>query len=432
MLKIDPIVKVDVNVGTTTASSGVFDVGAILGTNPVAGYFDGSHRFKEYASLAEMASDGFQTTSDEYIAASKYFGVSPAPSSVVMIYYFSNPAACDNAEEYSAEATYAVGDYCKRTVNEEVTRYICKQAIETAHAWSDADWDEVTTENEHPASAMLDAIDGGAEFYGVYYIAKPDEGQIDTYTAELVSAVESQNRGVVFYGVTGTVDSVIAADSLLNKMHQTGSKRAVGLYCTETVLDAAGLMGVAMGLSENNADSAFALCYKSVASATVNNITQPQVVSIKALNGNVYVQREKGRGFIENGATASGLRFDDQLYIDRMAYDIQHGVYNIIAGSAVKLPQTDSTTTVFINEIHTILDEYYDMGVLATSAWRGSSISGVIDTGDYVEHGHAEYADSFDTQSEADRALHKAMPITVLLCLSGSVESIVITVDVQT
>jgi hypothetical protein len=40
--------------------------------------------------------------------------------------------------------------------------------------------------------------------------------------------------------------------------------------------------------------------------------------------------------------------------------------------------------------------------------------------------------DTFDNQTTADRAAHKAMPITVLLCLSGSVESVVINLDVQT
>ena len=40
------------------------------------------------------------------------------------------------------------------------------------------------------------------------------------------------------------------------------------------------------------------------------------------------------------------------------------------------------------------------------------------------------WADSFDNQSDADRMAHKAMPISVGLIFAGSVESIVINVNV--
>lgn len=427
MLNIDPIVRVDVHVGTTTASAGVFDVGAILGSNPVAGKFDSSHRFKEYESLAAMSADGFSDSSDEYKAAEKYFGVSPAPAKVVMIYYFANPAA----EAYDSTASYAVGEYCTNLGK----LWKCITAIaEGGETWNASHWEEVTSVDENPAAAVLDAIDQGAEFYALYYIpaASATGAAIKANIAGIASAFDSLNKGVVFYGVIGTVQEVTDASALFKSLKEAGAERAVGLYCAEDIDDAAGLMGVAMGLAAENAESAFVLCYKTVGSATVTNITQTDVEAIKAVNGNVYVQRTRARAFIENGAAATGMRFDEILYIDRMTYEIQQAIYELIADSVVKLPQTDSTSTLFINAIYEVLERYYDIGVLQTAMWRGNSIAGVIEKGDFVEHGHAEHVESFDTQSEADRLQHKAMPITVLLCLSGSVESIVINVDVQT
>ena len=387
MLNIDPVVKVNVNVGTSMASAGVFDVGAILTATAGTGTpLTTTTRYMAYSSLDEILSGvtsekpAFADTTDVYKAAAKYFGVSPAPSSVIVVFY-------DTAEQ--------------------------------------------TTDT--PTAALLDAVDKGADIYGVYYSPKSGEttANIKANIISIASALDAQNRGVEFYGVTGTVSSVTAAGSVLADVYATNSKRAIGMYCTTDTDDAAGLMGLAMGMSKANEASAFALCYKSVASATVNSVTQTEVESIKALNGNVYVQRSRARAFIENGATASGLRFDDILYLDRMAYDIQQGIYSLIADSPVKLPQTDSTSAIFLNEIARILDGYYNYGVLAEAEWRGAAVGGV-NTGDIIEHGHCEFADSFTTQSVADRALHKAMPITVLLCLSGSVESIVINVDVQT
>lgn len=433
MLNIDPIVRVDVHVGSSMATSGVFDRGAILGSNPVAGVFDTGNRYKEYTSLAEMVADGFLVTSPEYKAAEKYFSVDPAPAKVVMIYYFANPAAADDAEEYSTSETYQVGDYCKHTDGGETKTYMCNTA-NTTGAWDASKWAEVTTVNENPSAAILDAIDQGADFYSVYLIAKEGESSanVKTFIAGIASTLEGRNKGTIFYGVTEDPASAVSQDGLFNSLKEVGAKRAIGMLCSEEEDDAAGLMGEAMGLSRVNVDTAFALCFKTVASATINSLTQTQVEAIKAVNGNVYVQRTKDRAYVENGAAATGLRFDEILYVDRMSYDIQQAIYEIIANSPTKLPQRNSTSTIFLNAIHEVLENYYAMSVLDTAEWRGASIPGMVEKGDFVDHGHAEYVDSFDNQSDTDRAAHKAMPITVLLCLTGSVESIVITVDVQT
>ena len=48
-----------------------------------------------------------------------------------------------------------------------------------------------------------------------------------------------------------------------------------------------------------------------------------------------------------------------------------------------------------------------------------------------IENGFALWAESYDLQSDEDRAAHKAMPIHAALTLAGSLESVVISVDVQ-
>ena len=98
MLNIDPVVKVNVNVGTSMASAGVFDVGAILTSSAgtANGTGDGAvlsttHRFAVYDSLSEVlngvenAKPLFANTTDVYSAAAKYFGVSPAPARLVVV-----------------------------------------------------------------------------------------------------------------------------------------------------------------------------------------------------------------------------------------------------------------------------------------------------------------------------------------------------------
>ena len=385
MLNMNPVVQVNVSIGASFVSEGVYDVGAILTSTAGTGTaLTTTSRYAEYGSLAEVLSGvtsekpAFADTTDVYKAAAKYFGVSPTPLKLVVIFY---------------------------------------------------DTTENTTDT--PTGAMLDAIDKGAKFYGVYYSPKSGEtaANIKTNIIAIASALNSLNKGVLFYGVTGTPSTIVAG--LMKDLFDAGAKRVLGMTCTAYEDDAAGLMGVAMGYGRNSENAAFALCYKNIQTATLNDYTQAQVDSVKAINGNVYVKRTKNHIGLENGAVANGLRYDDVLFIDRIVNEIQEAIYNMIAGSPNKLPQNDSTSTLFISEINRVLEHYYNIGVLDTAIWRGH-LYGDMEEGAVIDHGYSVFASSFDEQTSADRAAHKAMPITVLLCLSGSVETIVINLDVQT
>ena len=393
MLNMNPVVQVNVSIGASSTVSTVFDIGAILtsetgATTPLSK----TTRYASYSSLQELV-DGvadvkpaFATTTETYKAAAKYFGVTPAPRSLIVIFY-------DPGDSTASHAVPAEGR----------------------------------------AEAIADAMEKGAEFYGMYYIPLADETDTEKKTniLSIVSVFDALERGILFYGFTGTVSSAIATETIPNDLFVLKAKRAVCMYCTSDVYDAAGMMGVAMGYSINAKAAPFALCYKGIASAVANDITQEDVNSIKAINANVFVARTKRGAKVENGSTSSGLRYDEMLYVDMIVNEIQNGLYDMIAESPTKLPLTDATTSLFIGEVYRILENYYNIGVLADASWRGRTV-GDIAAGDIVSHGYYAYAESFDTQSDADRIAHKAMPITVLICQSGAVESIVINLDVQT
>ena len=95
-----------------------------------------------------------------------------------------------------------------------------------------------------------------------------------------------------------------------------------------------------------------------------------------------------------------------------------------------KLPQTDDASAQFMNAFSSVLIGYTNRGILATAPWRGPAV-GSFSAGDYIENGFALWADSYDNQPDADRQAHKAMPIQCALTLSGSLESVVITVNVR-
>ena len=283
----------------------------------------------------------------------------------------------------------------------------------------------------HPAnetlSQALDAVlNTTASFYGVL--------TVDTVTAAdwLAFARHVEALSVplmLFVPVTGTVASAIAANGVLDKLHGASVKRALPFFCA-AASDCAAVMGTAMGLELSHKDSAFALCYKTVRGIEPSALTQTEVDSLKALGCNVYVARGYTHLLLENGSVSSGLRYDEVLYIDKIAEDLQNAAVTLLAENPDRLPQTDDSTAQFINRFSSILMGYTDKGILASAAWRGSDV-GPVQNGDVIENGFLLWAGSYDDQSDADRAAHRAVPVQCALTLAGSIESIVITVNVQ-
>ena len=370
MLSIDTIARVAVNVVRTAAQPATFDTGLLLVKDS---NYAATKRLKSYANSSEAAAgliaDGFSASTEAYKAAQKYFSASPSPSRLLVSCYPTS---------------------------------------------------------ESPVQALDAVLDSTADFYGVCLA--------DTRTdAELV-ALDTHISGLdhplmLFLPLIGTPAAVVAANSLLDKLYAAGTKRVIATYATD-VSDAAAVMGTAMGLQTAHAASAFSLCYKSVGGIQPSALTQSQVDAIEALNGNVYVTRGYTHHLLEKGSTPSGYRYDEVQYLDMIAEDLQNAAVSLLAENPDKLPQTDDASAQFMNAFSSILIGYTNRGILATAPWRGPAV-GSIQAGDYIENGFALWADSYDTQSETDRAAHKAVPIQCALTLAGSLESIVITVNVR-
>ena len=367
MLSINTIASVVVNTVRAAASSASFDTGLLL--VPDANYTD-ERRLQTYHSATEategLTALGFVSTSEAYKSAVKYFAASPAPSRLMV----------------------------------------------SCYPTSELVWD-----------ALTDVLALTADFYGVM----PCGTLTNETTSGLAMRVEALSVPVALFAPVTSYST--AVNSALDQLYRGQYKRTLP-FCCESVSDCAAVMGTAMGLELSHKGSAFALCYKTIQGIQPADLTQTQVDNIKRKNGNVYITRGYTHFLLENGTMANGQRYDEILYIDKIANDLQNAAVSMLAENPDKMPQTDDSTAQFINRFSSILMNYTGMGVLATAAWRGSDI-GPIAFGDIIENGFLMWADSYDDQSDADRAAHRAMPIQVALTLAGSIESIVITVNVM-
>lgn len=359
---------VEVRVSASPAPASPSAFSAGLILAPSAGEIPEEDRLRVFASAADMLAAGFTPASPAYLAALAYFAASPAPDRVLVGLY---PAADD------------------------------------------------------PAAGLRAVLDATRDFYGVFVCADSSDALIP-----LAEAVPSlPGRFVLFCGAAGSVSDALSESGLLKKAFATGSDRILTVYGCDLYAPAA-LMGTAMGLSRAWADSAFALCYHRVPGMLPTDLTESRIADLKAVNANVYITRGASRLLLENGTVVSGKRFDEVHALDRIAADLQEAALEMITSESGRLPQTDETSAAFINRFSAVLSAYTARGILAAAPWRGRA-SGSLQPGDVISNGYLLWADSYDQQSDADRAAHKAMPIHAALCLSGSVETLVIDVDVS-
>ena len=372
MLSTNTIARVVVNAIRGSSSSSAFDTGLILAP---CGSFTEEKRLLTFSSAADAASGliaaGFTAADEAYKAALKYFGASPAPARLLVSCYPSGSGA------------------------------------------------------ETPAAALTAALQKTAGFYGVFPAGVTDKAALLALEETLRAA---EHPMMLFLPVTGTPASVTASGSLLEALFSRASRRALVTYVSEPS-DAAAVMGTAMGLQGAHTASAFSLCYRTIQGIQPQSLTQAQVDAIQALNGNVYVTRGFTHLLLEKGSTASGARYDEVLYLDMIADALEAEAVSLLADSGSRLPQTDDTTAQFINRFSAVLSAFADRGVLAAGVWRGAAV-GPLSAGDVLESGFTLWADSYDNQTDADRAAHKAMPIQAALLMAGSIESIVIAVNV--
>ncbi len=370
MLSINTIARVEVNAVRSASVPTSFDTGLLLVKDAS---FAASKRLKSYASSAEaaegLAADGFGESTEAYKAAQKYFAASPAPGRLLVSCY-------PNVES--------------------------------------------------PVQALDAMLNMTPDFYGIALADSRTDAEILSLVTHLAGL---EKPCMLFLALTGSAASAVAANSLLDKLHAAGSRRVIATYAA-ALSDAGAVMGAAMGLQAAHAASAFSLCYKSVGGMEPSLLTQSQADAIEALGGNVYVVRGYTHMLLEKGSTPSLWRYDEVLYLDMIAESLQNAAVSLLAENPDRLPQTDDASAQFINAFSSVLIGYTNRGILATSVWRGAGV-GSIQAGDYIENGFALWADSYDNQPEADRAAHKAVPIQCALTLAGSLESVVISVNVR-
>lgn len=368
MLNIDDIVKLSLYLNSPAVSANTFYAGLIIGSSNVISTAD---RVKAFKSVADMVKGGFSNDSPEVKAATLYFAQQPAPELV----------------------------------------YIGVKGAE-----------------ETPQKAVEACLEASGDFWGVSFAVAMTAQQILDVDATLTE----QNRGMQFAAFSDPA-SAIAAAGPLDTLKDRRSNRTIFFVTDDSdnvFQSAAALMGRVLGLNGYNKNGAFSIAFKDLFGIETSGLGKSVVDDVKAKNGTVYITRGYNYNLVESGATGSGLRVDEVLYLDMMFNEMQNGIMELFQANNVRLGQVDSTSARFINVLCGVLNNWAARGVIAEGEWKGNAI-GNLERGDIVQNGYYMFCDSYIHQSQADREARKAMPIKIALVMAGSVENVELSVYAQ-
>lgn len=364
-LPLTPVVDVTYTLEGVGAPRLGFDSGLIIGQS---GVISPTVRVKVYESLDAMVTDGFSPSSPEYLAATKYFAATSSPSQVAI------------GRQASGETGVAAVQACRL---------------------ANTDW------------------------YICYLI-----GASNTDHLEIAAYIEAltNNYSQYFLDTNSTAVRDNSPGNLFATLHGLNYTRTVGIYSTTTYAGAA-LMGYPMGATSDFANSAYTLFGKQLPGVTPSSLTTTQVNNIEGNKGNVYINRANFYNFVEKGSNFDGGWFDEIIYLDKLANQIQLNVADLLY-TVPKVPQTEDGMAQIRTVVSAACQNLANIGFIAPGRWGGPSIL-TLNTGDYLPNGYLVMSDSITSQSQSDRDARIAPNIYVAVKLAGAIQTVLIRINVN-
>lgn len=459
---LSELVDVEVQVNPQAAASPTFNLGLIVGTNTTIPSVGANSRVRLYSTsdLAQMLTDGFLTTSGEYIAATLYAAAVPLAPNVLIGRQDLTALGTVTPTSGNAGTGFVVGDVVGVThagasggfakvitiggsgavtslapiLGQQGTGYVVSTGNATTGGSGTGLEVDIATIGETPLQAMIACRAANADWYlcGSTTAVKADHIAIaewaQTATPQCEYFFYSADADVLT-GLTSSVGGVLTAGQY-NRWQGVYKTTQSGLFPNDIYIWAAA-MGKAMGLNTGLANSYFALPNKPLVGIAVEPLTPAQVATIQSQNMSVYVDYNHVGSFASYtpAKTGSGQYFDQILGLDMIGSDLQYGIANLLASLAA-ITLTDAGMTEVLNAVNQACELSVARGFIATGIWNGPQVLN-LKPGMSVPNGYLAQCQKVSTQSPSDRAQRKGLPVYVCIVLAEAMASIVIGVYVQ-
>lgn len=271
------------------------------------------------------------------------------------------------------------------------------------------------------------ALNYSADWYGLV-IADPDMKDQDHLDVAALIGSASDSR---VYGVTSADAKVLSATDatdIASKMKAAGYGRAFCQY-SQVPYAAASAFGRAFTVNFLGNNTTITLKFKQEPGITPETITAQQADTLKAKNCNVFVNYSNDTAIIQEGVMSNGDFFDERHGLDWLQNYVQNNLWNLLYTSTTKIPQTEAGVTRLLTNVEQSMDQAANNGLVAAGIWNGGSV-GQIQPGDTLTKGYYVFANSLNTQAQADREARKAPVIQVATKLAGAIHFADVLIDV--
>lgn len=446
-------VDVIVNISQISAIRKMFDFMLIMGSSAV---IPTAERVRTYYTAAEMLEDGWVGTEPEYVAANLAFSQAVPPTRVAIGKWDSTVGAVTSLTLAEGGSGYHQNDILTvvqtggsgctavvtavnntgKVISFDVLTpgegYIIGTGLATTVSSSGGTGCTVSvasiTETVVQAAAACRAAN--SEWYALVVCGQKSNA---ANILALAAWAETATPSTMYCFNTDLIDVPTSSTTdVLSQLKALNYTQTFGQYCTyaDQPDAVAGIVGYAMGqMTGALANSAYTLNFKTVVGLVVESLTSTQFANIIGKRGNVYVNRGEYYNWLQNGNMVNGSYFDERIYLDKMANDIQLSVADLF-NQVPKVPQTEAGVAQIVAVINVVMNDAVRVGFVAPGKWLGQTIMN-LKNGDTLPNGFLVQSEPIASQSKADRDARKSPPIYVAAKLAGAIHSVVIRVDVD-
>lgn len=394
MAAIDDIVNVVIDRQTTAITAAGFGLPLFLGLHK--GF---TQRYKEYGSLSEVGTD-FATTSNEYIAAQRFFGqeisvrkiaigrqdsttvtYTPTVANSAVYSVTLNGTLFTFTSDVSATAAEIVTGLTTaiNAGSEPVTASGTSTLILTADVGGVAFSVKAST-NLVPVYAttetLTEALDDvqleSNDFYGIvcYSHVKADALEVAAWAEANLKLFGTSTSDATVINSTFDADTTSVAKAL----NALSYNRTFGFYSAEAAkYPEAAMFGGELAREAGKGNWKF----KQLTGIAVDNLTSSQQANAKAKKWNTYVPRA-GVNMTQEGWVVSGVFIDEVRDIDKYKSDIQTALYSTLI-NVPKVKYEDRDIAIIESELRATTQTAVNDGILKADPAPVIFIPRVID-----------------------------------------------------
>lgn len=480
-LSVSRVVRATVNLTPTLAQFPNLSTCLLLGTSPV---IDVTERLRSYNDITAVATD-FGTTTEEYLAAVRWFAQSPQPLSLRVGRWVKTDSAgqliCGGLSvTHSALSYWTAIQTGSLTVSVDgspvditgldfsgasslngvasVLNSHLPGAVCTYDAVRNRFVITSSTTGASSTISFMTAGGSGTDVSGAFAGLSSSSGAYradglvaetaleavalfdDRFSAQwyglvVPSGQDSDHLAVAafieastnphHYGVTTQESGVLVAGYTADIAHLFKAQGFENSSVQYSSTDAYAVMSyLARVLTTNWSanNSVITLMFKNEPGVTAENLSASQMDALLSKNCNVFVQYNNDTAIIQPGITPSGQFTDSVIGCAWLQGVIQTNVWNLLYGRTTKIPQTDDGMHVLATGIEAACMDGVKNGLLAPGVWNSGGF-GQLKQGDFLTKGYYVYAPPLALQSESDRQARRSVAFQVAAKLGGAVHS---------